>query len=1025
MRGTDYFIERPVLASVLALLIFFLGFRSIFEIGLRQYPKTKTTVVNVSTAYPGASAQLMQGFVTTPLERAIAATQGIAYLTSSSSQGSSSINAHMHLNYSANKALTEITAAVNQVRNVLPRASQSPVIQVSTGERTALMYLSFYSHHMTQPEIADYLMRVVQPELESVNGVAAASILGSPFAMRIWLDPDRLAAYHLTPLQVVDAIAANNYIAAVGRTKSRHIAINVNAETGLHTVRQFRRLVVFQSGHELVRLGELGQVQLSAENDNGRFIFDGRRAVAIAINTAPNANPLTVATDIHKLIPVIRSELPPSMHVAIAFDASQFIRSAIHDVIVTILEAALIVIAVIFLFLGSFRAVLIPVVTIPLSLIGVVFLMWILGYTLNLLTLLALVLAIGLVVDDAIVVVENIHRHIEEGHPPLQAALIGGREIGGAVIGMTLTLAAVYAPIGFLTGITGSLFREFAFTLAGAVLISGFLALTLSPMMCAKLLKQSGTQGRFANTLDHLFGRVRTVYGRALHGALEVRWVAGIVGLVVLMSLWMLYQGAHHELAPTEDQGIVFVQASGSETATLGYLDGYLKALKGIFARIPGVEHTFMGAGFGGGNSLFAGVTLLPRGARSLSAQAIQPRIQKAVSNLAGINGFVLLPPALPGTGGGAPVELELTTTHSYPALDRVANRLKAAALKSGLFAYADTTLKFDDPQDEIKVNRALASETGITMSDVGSALANLLSGGYIDHFSLGGESYRVIPQVIQRDRFHSSQLVHYEVAASNGTLVPLGDFVSLIPRVEPNVLNRFDQMNSTELVGVPKPGVSLGQALGFLKAAARRVLPNGYDLHYAGLSRQYERQGGALLVTFFFALVVIFLVLAGLFESFRDPLIVLVSVPMSVSGALLFLNLGFASVNIYTQIGLITLIGLISKHGILMTQFANELQRTEGLGRREAIERAATARLRPILMTTAAMVIGVVPLILATGAGAVSRYDIGLVIATGLLIGTAFTLFMVPTVYTWLAHDVSREAAWAGADAAPDPTRV
>lgn len=1023
MKWTDYFIERPVLASVLALLIFFLGFRSIFEIGLRQYPKTKTTVVNVSTAYPGASAQLMQGFVTTPLERAIAATQGIAYLTSSSSQGSSSISAHMHLNYSANKALTEITAAVNQVRNVLPRASQSPVIQVSTGERTSLMYLSFYSHHMTQPEIADYLTRVVQPQLESVNGIAQASILGSPFAMRIWLDPNRLAAYHLTPAQVVDAIAANNYIAAVGRTKSRHIAINVNAETGLHTVRQFERLVVLQSGHELVRLGELGRVQLSAENDNGRFIFDGRRAVAIAINTAPNANPLTVATDIRQLIPAIRSELPPSMHVAIAFDASQFIRSAIHDVLVTILEAALIVIAVIFLFLGSARAVLIPVVTIPLSLIGVVFLMWVLGYTLNLLTLLALVLAIGLVVDDAIVVVENIHRHIEEGHAPLQAALIGGREIGGPVIGMTLTLAAVYAPIGFLTGITGSLFREFAFTLAGAVLISGFLALTLSPMMCSKLLRQSRTEAPFAKALDRLFEKIRAIYGHALHGALEVRWVAGVVGLVILGSLWMLYQGAHHELAPTEDQGIVFVQASGSETATLGYLDGYLQSLKGIFEKIPGVEHYFMGAGFGGGNSLFAGVTLRSRSARSLSAQEIQPKIQQAVSNLAGINGFALLPPSLPGTGGGAPVELEITTTHSYPALYRVANRLKAAALRSGLFAYADTTLKYDDPQYEIKVNRALASETGVTMSDAGSALANLLSGGYIDHFSLGGESYRVIPQVMQRDRFHMSQLAHYQVAASNGTLVPLGDFVKLIPAVEPNALDRFDQMNSTELDGVPKPGVSLGQALGYLKTAARRVLPNGYDLHYAGLSRQYERQGGALLVTFFFALVVIFLVLAGLFESFRDPLIILVSVPMSVSGALLFLNLGFASVNIYTQIGLITLIGLISKHGILMTQFANELQRNEGLTRREAIERAATARLRPILMTTAAMVIGVVPLIIATGAGAASRYDIGLVIATGLLIGTAFTLFMVPTVYTWLAHDISREKAMAGT--LPDPVRA
>ena len=1015
MKFTDYFVTRPVLSSVLALLIFFLGFRSIFEIGLRQYPKTKTAVVTVSTAYPGASAQLMQGFVTTPLERAIAATQGIAYMTSSSSEGSSAITVHMHLNYSANKALTQITAAVNQVRNVLPAASQSPVIQVSTGERTSLMYLSFYSHEMSIPAIADYLTRVVEPELESVNGVASAQIMGYPFAMRIWLNPYRLAAYHLTPAAVVQAIVNNNYIAAVGRTKSHHIAININAETGLHSARAFRRLVVAHQGHALIRLGDLGRVALGAENYNGRFLFDGRSAVAIAINTAPNANPLSVASTIRGLMPKIRKELPPSLHAAVAFDASQFIRSSLHDVLVTLVEAALIVILIIFLFLGSVRAVLIPVITIPLSLIGVVFVMWVLGYTLNLLTLLALVLAIGLVVDDAIVVVENIHRHIEEGHAPLEAALLGGREIAGPIIGMTLTLAAVYAPIGFQTGITGSLFREFAFTLAGAVLISGLLALTLSPMMCSRLLKESREQGPLALRLDRLFGSIRGLYARLLEQALDRRWVTALIGIMVLSSLWMLYQGAQHELAPSEDQGVVFIQASASRTATVGYLSDYLDVLNRLFAQTPDVDHSFMGAGFGGGNSLFAGVTLTPWDDRNHSAGQIQVRLQKALNQMAGIRGFAGLPPALPGTGGGAPVEFVVTSTGSYAHLYQASEQLRAAAGKSGLFAYIQNSLKFDNPEYQIQVNRALAAQDGLAMSDVGSALADLLSGGYIDHFSLGGESYRVIPQIEQRDRFRARDLDRYEVAAANGTLVPLSDIVTLKREVAPNSLDRFDQMNSTELEGVMKPGVSLGEALGFLRRTARSILPRTFGIHYAGLSRQYEQQGQALMVTFFFALVVIFLVLAGLFESFRDPWIVLVSVPMSISGALLFLNLGFASVNIYTQIGLITLIGLISKHGILMTQFANDLQRKEGLNRRQAIQKAATIRLRPILMTTAAMVMGVVPLIVSTGAGAASRYDIGLVIATGLLIGTAFTLFMVPTVYTWLAHEWRASAVPAG----------
>lgn len=1011
MRFTDTFIKRPVLASVLALFVLLLGLRSIGQIQIREFPKIEQTVITVSTAYPGASSEVVQGFITQPLSQAIASADGIDYLTSSTSQGASTITAHIRLNYDPTKAMTDITAKVNQVRNQLPRESESPIINESTGERTALMYLSFYSNILKGPQIADYLSRVVVPKLQSVPGVAGADILGSAFAMRVWLDPRKLAAHHITPEQVATAIQNNNYIAAVGQTKGPYVSINVNARTDLHTAAQFNNMVVARDGDSLIRIRNLGHVELGAENYDTQFFFDGRPAVAIAVTPAPTANPLSVADGVRAVMPSIQKQLLPGLNATIAYDGSLFIHSSIDEVIRTILEAGGIVVIVIFLFLGALRSVTIPVVTIPLSLVGAVFVMLLLGYSINLLTLLAMVLAIGLVVDDAIVVVENIYRHMEEGMSALKAALTGAREIGSPVVAMSITLAAVYAPIGFMGGLTGSLFREFAFTLAITVLISGFLALTLSPMMCSKLLRPPEEAGRLARWLDRRFENFKDGYQKVLHNTLNYRPATIVVAIMVLLSLFPLYKFSQHELAPAEDQSFVLVAGQAAPTSTIDFQKLYAEQIHQLLAKIPQRRNDFIIAGRGQGG-VFAGLILKPWQERDKSAGTIKNELSVSTNRIAGLHTYVFLPPSLPGSTGGPPVQFVLSTTSDYRNLAQVTNEIVQRGRKSGKFYFINQDLKFDMPELELDVNRNKAQSLGLSMADIGSAMGTLLGGGYINRFSASGRSYKVIPQVIRKYRYTEQDLTHYYVKAQDGTMIPLSEIVSIKQNTVPESLTQFDQLNAATITAVPRPNVSLGNALSYLQQQVNDVAPKGYFTNYEGESRQYVQEGSALALTFFFALIVIFLILAALFESFRDPLIILISVPMAVCGALLFIFVGASSINIYTQVGLVTLIGLISKHGILIVRFANELQRDEGLSRREAVEKAAAIRLRPILMTTAAMVVGVVPLLIATGAGAQARFAIGLVVAAGMAIGTAFTLFVVPMVYTFIGghHRVERE---------------
>ena len=1005
MRFTDLFIRRPVLASVTSLLILLLGLRSLQELPVRQFPKIETTTITVTTFYAGASADLMQGFVTTPIQQSIASAEGIDYLTAQSAQNVSTVTVYIRLNYDPSKALTEILSKVAQVRDILPRESEEPVIQMETGRRTALMYLSFYSEAMNPEQITDYLSRAVQPKLETLSGVASAQILGNrTFAVRVWLNPEKMAARGITPADLVNALRSNNYQAAVGRTKGRFVFLNISAHTDLHRAEEFQDIVVYNDGMTLIRLKDVAEVELGAEDYDSSVVFNGKQAVFIGISATPTANPLSVIDQIRQILPAIEKELPPSLRASVVYDGTKYIRDSIREVVQTIGEAAFIVVAVVFLFLGALRSVIIPVITIPLSLIGGFFLMYLLGYSINLLTLLAMVLAIGLVVDDAIVVVENIYRHMEAGMAPLEAAVQGAREITAPIVSMTVTLAAVYAPIGFMGGITGALFKEFAFTLAGTVIISGVLALTLSPMMCSRLLSADLSQSRFVRFVDKAFNALKGRYGRLLRGNLNYRPVTAVFAMLVLASCYFLYTAAKRELAPTEDQSVLFISATAPEDATLEYVTHFSKQFNQIFKGIPETQNDFIVNGLGAPNNVISGLILKPWSKRKRSQMQIQPALQRELNQVAGLKTVVFPLPSLPGTSGGLPVQFVIASTADYRTLYQLSEKLLDAARKSGLFAYVDSDLEFNMPKLEIHVNRNKAGEMGISMEEIGSALSIMTGGNYVNRFSLEGRSYKVIPQVLRRFRLNPDDLKRYYVRTGSGILIPLSSVISFKKSIEPSTLNQFQQLYSATVEAVAVPGISLGRALDFLQKEAEKLFPQGFQIDYAGQSRQFVQEGHALIYTFFFSIIVIFLVLAAQFESFRDPFIVLISVPMSVCGALIPLTLGLATVNIYTQVGLVTLIGLISKHGILMIQFANQLQEREGLGKREAIEKAASIRLRPILMTTGAMVLGVLPLILATGAGAISRFDIGLVIAAGMVVGTFFTLFVVPTMYIFFA---------------------
>ena len=1010
MNFTDIFIRRPVLATVISLFILVLGLRSIDLLPIREYPEIQNAVVTVTTVYTGADPDLVSGFITTPLENSIAQANGIDYLTSSSSQSVSTITANLRLNYDSNKALTEINTKVNAVINQLPKESQQPVISLSTGEDIGSMIMGFYSADLPTNKITDYLIRVVQPKLQAVEGVQTAEILGKQeFALRAWLDPAKLAAHGVTSTDIGRALTANDFISALGRTQGQMVTVDLTAATGLHSVDEFRNLVIKSVDGSIVRLGDVANVTLGAENYNMSVRFDGKSAVFMSIKVAPNANLLSVANSVRKAFPAIAQQLPEGLEGRIVYDATEYVNSSIKEVVTTLVEALLIVTLVIFLSLGSVRSVIIPIVAIPLSLIGAFFIMLAFGYTINLMTLLALVLAIGLVVDDAIIVVENVHRHIEEGIPLMQAALMAARELGGPIIAMTVVLIAVYVPIGFMGGLTGALFTEFAYTLAGAVFVSAVIALTLSPMMCSRYLKvsASGESHRFTDFIDRQFNRLRSGYERLLRGSLNSLPVVGVFAVIILLSNYFLFASSKSELAPQEDKGFIIAMLTAAPDATLQQTQLYSKQLFTIISPVPEIAHLFQVEGFFGLNSGFAGLVLKPWDERQRTTKVLQPEIQNKLDEIAGAQAVAFQPAPLPGTGHGLPVQFVIGTTDSFERLNEVSQTLMDKARASGMYMFVNTDLKIDKPQVVVEFDRDMAAQLGLTMQDVGGALASMLGGGYVNYFSMSGRSYKVIPQVMQRKRLNADQLKEYYINTASGQPIPVSTIAHLKTTVVPEALNHFQQLNSATISAVPAIGTTQGQALDTLRNIAKDVLPEGYGIDYAGESRQFMQESSALLITFAFAMIIIFLALSALFESFRDPVIVLVSVPMSICGALIFICLGIgeASLNIYTEVGLVTLIGLISKHGILIVQFANDLQR-EGKPKRVAIETAAAIRLRPILMTTAAMVLGVLPLVFASGAGAAGRYNIGLVIATGIAIGTLFTLFVVPAMYMLLATE-------------------
>jgi multidrug efflux pump len=1019
MKFTDIFIQRPVLASVISLLILLLGARSMQLLNVREYPETSNAVIRVTTPYVGADAELIKGFITTPLEKEIGGVDGIDYLESSSVQGVSSISAHLKLDYDPYQALTQVISKVNKVRNQLPRGSEDPVVDVSVGESSASMYLSFYSEILQPNQVTDYLTRVVQPQLQTVSGIQSAEILGArTFAMRIWLKPDRMAALGVTPSDVHRVLESNNFLSAIGSTKGGMISVNLTADTNIHTAEQFRRLVIKEERGSIIRLRDVADVWLGAENYDVQVSFDGESATFIGVTVLPTANPLDVIADVRELLPDIRSQLPEGLQMAVPYDATRYIEDAIFEVERTLIEALAIVIVVIFLFLGSVRSVLIPAVAMPLSLIGAGLFMLAFGFSLNLLTLLAMVLAIGLVVDDAIIVTENIHRHVEEGMKPFDAAIQGARELATAIVAMTLTLVSVFAPIGFMGGLTGTLFTEFVFTLAGAVLISGLVALTLSPMMCSRILgrQRKGGKGGLPGFLDRVFERLRNVYRRGLHAALRSLPAVGLFAAGVLASCYFLFTMAEKELAPTEDKGLILVSSTAAPTASIDQTAMYTDRLYAMIAEFPETNHVFMITGSSGrgsvgiGNTALSGMVFEPWSERKRSQMQVQPLVQQRVSSIAGLDSVAFNLPPLPGSSGGLPVQFVIRSTDPPRELLRVANELLGKAMDSGLFVYADSDLKFDLPRVRVDIDRDKAADLGMDMARIGSNLGTMLGDNYVNRFDIQGRSYKVIPQVERERRLNPDQIKDYYIRSQDGSMLPVSSLASLERTVQPREIKRFQQMNSATVSAVPAPNVSMGQALAFMQSEAQEIFPRGYIADYAGQSRQYVQEGSALIVTFFLAVVVIFLVLAAQFESFRDPLIILVSVPMSISGALIFLTLGVATVNIYTQVGMITLIGLISKHGILIVEFANQLQ-AAGRSKFDAVSEAASIRLRPILMTTFSTVMGVFPLLIAAGPGAVSRFHIGLVIATGMLIGTLFTLFVVPPVYLMLARDRSEKA--------------
>jgi len=1021
MKITDLFIHRPVLAIVVNLVVVIAGLQAITSLNVRQYPRSENASVTVTTVYVGASAELVRGFITTPLERAIAAADGIDYIESQSSLGLSTISVRLKLNYDSTKALAEISSKVDQVRNDLPPEAEVPIINIESADsQFASAYLSFTSDTLEQNEITDYLVRIVQPRLAALEGVQRADILGGrTFAMRIWLKSDRMAALNVTPLDVRRALAANNYLAALGRTKGALVQVNLTANTNLNSVAEFKQLVIREEGGAVIRLEDVGEVALGAEDYDAEVRFSGQTAVFMGIWVLPNANALDVIDSVDLEMAAIQKVLPTGMQARVAYDATNYIDNAIREVIKTLSETLLIVIVVIFLFLGSLRSALIPVVAIPLSLIGAVFLMQTFGFTINLLTLLAIVLSVGLVVDDAIVVVENVERHLSNGEPPHKAALLGARELVGPIIAMTITLAAVYLPIGLQGGLTGALFREFAFTLAGAVTISGLVALTLSPVMSANLLKPGLEDHGLAGRIARDFKRLGEFYGRLLDVTLRARPAVYLVWVVISLMSLPMYMMSAKELAPTEDQGVIFGILDAAANSTLDQTSLYAAAANQVFLSVPEADFTFQ---ISFPSSGFGGLVTKPWDERERSIFEILPEVQRGLHNIPGIRMFPVTPPALPG-GGQFPVELVIASTAETDQILQLVQQLQLKAMQSGMFAFPPIIdVKIDQPQTEFIIDRDRVADLGLNLEQIGADISSMVGGNFVNRFDIAGRSYKVIPQIERIGRLNPAQLQEIYITGPDQRLIPLSTVATLQDTVVPRSLNRFQQLNAVKLSGVAvRP---LDEALRFLEEEAAKILPQGYVVDYTGESRQLRTEGNKFLPAFGLAVVLIFLVLAAQFNSFRDPFVILAgSVPLAIFGALVFAflkmpdpNVAFwtkgwtTTLNIYSQVGLVTLVGLVAKNGILIVEFANKLQE-QGKAKLEAVRQSAMTRLRPILMTTAATIAGHFPLVLVTGAGAEARNSIGLILVGGMAIGTLFTLFVVPSIYMLVARDHTTDA--------------
>ncbi|MEZ8297323.1 multidrug efflux RND transporter permease subunit [Vibrio splendidus] len=1006
MRFTDVFIKRPVLAVSISFLIALLGLQAIFKMQVREYPEMTNTVVTVTTSYYGASADLIQGFITQPLEQAVAQADNIDYMTSSSVLGSSTITVNMKLNTDPNAALSDILAKTNSVRSQLPKEAEDPTVTMSTGSTTAVLYIGFTSDELVSSQITDYLERVINPQLFTVNGVSKVDLYGGmKYALRVWLDPSKMAAVNLTATDVMSVLDANNYQSATGQATGEFVLYNGSADTQVSNTEELENLVVKSGEGEIIRLSDIAKVSLEKSHDIYRASANGKEAVVAAINAAPSANPINIAADVLELLPQLEKNLPSNISMNIMYDSTIAINESIQEVIKTILEAALIVLVVITLFLGSFRAVLIPIVTIPLSLIGVAMVMQAMGFSWNLMTLLAMVLAIGLVVDDAIVVLENVDRHIKLGESPFRAAIIGTREIAVPVIAMTLTLGAVYAPIAMMGGITGSLFKEFALTLAGAVFVSGIVALTLSPMMCSKMLKAHAEPSKFEQKVHSVLDGMTNRYERMLGAVMQHRPVFIGFAIIVFASLPLLFKFIPSELAPSEDKGVIMLMGTAPSNANLDYMQNTMNDVNSLLSDQPEVAYAQVFTGVPNANQAFGIASMVPWSEREASQSEVANRVGNLVKDVPGMAVTAFQMPELPGAGSGLPVQFVITTPNSFESLFQITTEILAEVSTNPLFVYSDLDLNYDSATMKIHIDKDKAGAYGVTMQDIGITLGTMMSDGYVNRIDLNGRSYEVIPQVERKFRLNPESMNNYYVRGADGKAIPLGSLITIDVVAEPRSLPHFNQLNSATIGAVPAPGAAMGDVINWFEDIAATKLPSGYNHDYMGEARQYVTEGSALYATFGLALAIIFLVLAIQFESLKDPLVIMVSVPLAICGALIALAWGAATMNIYSQVGLITLVGLITKHGILICEVAKEEQLHNHKTRIEAVMEAAKVRLRPILMTTAAMIAGLIPLMYASGAGAAQRFSIGIVIVAGLAIGTIFTLFVLPVIYSYLAE--------------------